>query len=97
MSRILVPRRPSPGDGAHLLDLRRIAVRTRAKSAKPSSPMLQQAPIRPEIAAKLAIRFGYPVEFWLNLGKRDPTDTRSLGPSTPTRNSLILPSDFPRR
>lgn len=42
-------------------------------------------------------RFGYPIEFWLNLGKRRPTNIRCLGPSTPIPNSLILPSDFPRR
>jgi hypothetical protein len=97
MSHILVPRRPSPEDGASFRDLRRNVLGTGPTSSKRSPPMLQRARIRSEIAAQLAKRFGYPMEFWLNLGKRRPGPIRGLGPSTPIRNSLILPGDFPRR
>src|ERR1700693_3082590 len=94
MSHILVRPYAAPEDGQSFLDLRGNVAGRPPTSSKPRSRMLQRTAVRPEVAAKLAKRFGYPIEFWLHLGKRCPTNLRCLGPSTSSPNSLILPSDF---
>jgi hypothetical protein len=84
MSHILVRPYAAPEDGQSFLDLRGHVVGRHPTSSKPRSRMLQRTAVRPEVAAKLAKRFGYPIEFWLHLGKPCPTRP----------NSLILPSDL---
>ena len=76
MARLLVPRRPSPVAGA----------------ARPVAPILRQAPVNPAVAARLAKRYGVPIEFWLTLGQKRPV-IRATGPASSLRQRLILPGD----
>jgi hypothetical protein len=89
MSRILVPRyHPhltggGPSDNAGRVD---------AAPPRPRLRMLQPSPISREMAGKLAKRFGYTIEFWINLGT--PASAVKFGPrlDAPPPQGLILPS-----
>jgi hypothetical protein len=73
MSRILVPRH-----GPHLTGVGRSNNAGKVDAAPPGPRLrtVQPSPISHEMAGRLAKRFGYTIEFWLNLGKsarrRDP-------------------------
>jgi hypothetical protein len=97
MSHILVPRRPSLECGASFVDLHRNAIGTFPTSPKPGTSRLERTSVRPEIAASLAKRFGYPIEFLLNLGRRQPMTDRWVEASKSYPNGLILSGNVRQR
>lgn len=91
MSGVWIARPVSPKDHAKAPGLDRHTGGADAAQLKPRTRTVTPSPISREMAAKLSERFGYTVEYWLNLGNPGFAAAGALVHGAPARNGLILP------
>jgi hypothetical protein len=92
MSSVWIDRPVSPKDDANAPRLDRHSGRADAAQLKPRRRTVTPSAISREMAAKLSERFGYTIEYWLNLGNSRLTAPGALVNGAPPRNGLILPA-----